>query len=190
MWCPVNIISFTQTRRTSLLWCAMIQVTAILTATVTAQRQTSPNEYRNVDYGYAVRIPAGLTIQTNEAPMPNHGFAIRLSPTTRAWADASYAEAATTLAEAFAEQRRSAPDGCHEKAHKSTRMNRLPAIELVLNCEPGSSRVVATTITEVTSFRGTIIYVIGLERPLNDTSAESEAVFKRLVGGFRLIRRQ
>lgn len=35
--------------------------------------------YSNYDYGYSVRIPKGLTALQAPAPLPNHGFEIRLS---------------------------------------------------------------------------------------------------------------
>lgn len=37
------------------------------------------DRYSNYDYGYSVRIPAGLTALQSRPPFPNHGFVIQLS---------------------------------------------------------------------------------------------------------------
>src|SRR5215813_11922418 len=48
--------------------------------------------YYNYDYAYQVRLPNGLTGFRSPAPMPNHGFVVRLndSGTAYLWVDASY----------------------------------------------------------------------------------------------------
>lgn len=49
-------------------------------------------KYFNYEYGYSIKIPAGLTGYRSPAPMPNHGFGINLSKEdcAQVWVDGMY----------------------------------------------------------------------------------------------------
>jgi len=49
-------------------------------------------KYFNYEYGYSLKIPAGLTGYRSPAPMPNHGFGIDLSreDCAQVWVDGMY----------------------------------------------------------------------------------------------------
>ena len=49
-------------------------------------------KYFNYEYGYSLKIPAGLTGYRSPAPMPNHGFGIDLSKEdcAQVWVDGMY----------------------------------------------------------------------------------------------------
>src|SRR5262245_5179884 len=80
-------------------------------------RGVSGGEYRNTNYGYAVRLPEGITIETTEAPAPSHGFGVMLNGGGQLWVDGSLAESAKTLQEALGEQRRATPSRCREVSY-------------------------------------------------------------------------
>lgn len=46
--------------------------------------------YTNLEYGYALRLPAELPRRTSEAPAPQHGFALDLPSGGKIWVDGSY----------------------------------------------------------------------------------------------------
>src|SRR3954467_7089546 len=73
--------------------------------------------YRNVDYGYRVRLPAGTTYERPPAPFPNHGFQVPLAAGDTLWVDASYTDS-LTLAGAV---RGEAPTGCEVAGQRPTR---------------------------------------------------------------------
>lgn len=143
--------------------------------------------YRNLTYGFVVRLPVGVTILTNAPEAPDHGFGIRLADTTYIWTDASYNEDASTLDGTVAEVRGLLADTCRELSHKRTRLGGLRAIELSMQCV---DRVSGNRVnrTDVIAYRHLIKYSISIERPLAAIrSLESERVFNALIRGFSFI---
>src|SRR6266536_6692717 len=53
-------------------------------------RQKFRGRYVNIDYGFSVQIPDGLTGEGAPIHAPNHGFTITLHPKSAVWVDASY----------------------------------------------------------------------------------------------------
>src|SRR4051812_42254805 len=121
-------------------------------------RGTGP--YRNVDYGYRVRLPAGTTYERPPAPFPNHGFQVPLAAGDTLWVDASYTDSLTL---AGAVRGEAAPAGC-EVAGRPTRLGALPARELVYRCPPGRPGGGARERREVLALRGGILYTVGIRR--------------------------
>src|SRR5436190_5712675 len=99
-----------------------------------AQRPAS-TEYRNENYGYRVRLPTNLTIQTTASPWPNHGFGAQLDLSTYLWVDGSFPEAANGLDGAVKEELEHQRDGCVEQQRRNAKHANIPAVEVVLKCE-------------------------------------------------------
>src|SRR5712692_10458165 len=112
------------------LRCGLLLAATLTAVGLAAQGCRSSYEYRNRDNGYAVRIPTDLKIETNQPPLPNHGFTVRLTPTTLLWADASSTDA-LTLDAAVTEERDNRAEGCRETTHRPSHLGELLAVELV-----------------------------------------------------------
>jgi len=168
----------------------LAHLTLVWLALVTGSAQEAAPEYRNVDYGYAVRLPKDIKIEVTEPPAPNHGFGVHVTPDAYVWADASYAEAAGTLGEAVAETRALLQERCRETRHRTTGLGTLPAVELVLRCRSRDEAHAATIRNEVIAFRHGIRYSIALERSASEAgNARLERTFRDLIEGFTLIPR-
>lgn len=169
--------------------CGLLLATT-LTSEVGAQRRRSPDEYRNVNFGYAVRLPVGLKIETSQPPNPNHGFLVRLAPTTQLWVDASSTDA-LTLDAAVAEEHEIRGDRCRETRRKPNRLGRLSAVEIAWRCMGESSGNDSTIKTTVVAVRGGIKYTVNSQWPVDgDTANKTERILRRLIAGFYLISRR
>jgi hypothetical protein len=168
--------------------------TTLTLAAVAVQGCHPSYEYRNSNYGYAVRLPAALKIETTEPPFPNHGFLVPLAPTTELWVDAFFTDA-LTLDAAVMEEREIRGDRCREITRRPSRLGSLSAVESVFQCTGEPPRAQSTIVTEVMALRdrdGSIEYTVKSQHPVVDdaTWAESERVFRRLIDGFYLIDRR
>lgn len=117
--------------------------------------------YRNVDYGYRVRLPAGTAYERSPAPYPNHGFQVPLAAGDTLWVDASYTDSVTLSGAVRGE---AAPAGCEAAGQRATRLGELPARELVYRCRPARRGGRALERREVLALRGGILYTVGIRR--------------------------
>ena len=151
----------------------------------------APARYENVDYGFAVRLPAGLRIEIAPAPAPNHGFDARVAPGTKVWVYAYYPEQTETLAqEAASTSATWRKSGCRETDRRSATLGARPAVELTFTCRPVSGSE-GPTIQRVRMAirtardRGQVAYHVGWQRPPGSPHrAEVERVYGQLVDGF------
>jgi hypothetical protein len=166
--------------------------TTLTLAAAAVQGCHPSDEYRNSNYGYAVRLPAALKIETTKPPFPNHGFLVRLTPTTQLWVDGSFTDA-LTLDAAVTEQRGIRGDRCREISHRPSRLGSLSAVESVFRCTGDPFRPESTIVTEVVALRdrdGSIEYTVKSQHPVDDAAgAESERIFRSLIDGFYVIDR-
>lgn len=173
---------------------AAVAVTALMPAlvkTAVAEQRPQSQEYRNVNYGYAVRLPPGTTIITSEPPAPNHGFGVQLTPTVYLWVDGHHTEDAHNLRETLDEDRQSDPfGGCHELTHGTATLGGQRAFKRVVRCRHESTNDTLVIETELVTFRPNVQYTVGIQRPARERlSPESERVFRAVVDGFRFIPR-
>jgi len=136
--------------------------------------------YRNVDYGYRVRLPAGTRYEMSPAPSPNHGFQVPLAAGDTLWVDASYTDSLTL---AGAVRGAAAGAGCAVAGERPARLGALPARELVYRCPPVRRGERARERREVLALRGGILYTVGIRgadgvsRPGADLFAAAQAGF-------------
>jgi hypothetical protein len=118
--------------------------------------------YRNVDYGYRVRLPEGTRYERSRAPFPNHGFQVPSAAGDTLWLDASYTDS-LTLAGAVRGSSALA-EGCELTGQRPTRLGGLAARELVYRCRPGGPGGPEREQREVLALRGGILYTVGIRR--------------------------
>ena len=178
----------------TLIFGLVCSVTSIAGKAAAQGNNPHARQYRNENYGYAVRIPAGLEIETSKPPNPNHGFGIKLAPATL-WVDASYTDD-VSLHAVMASEREIWGDKCQELTSKSTLLGRLPASRIVLKCAGKAEGDVPTAVTLIVALlsqphNGRIKYEIGSQGPLSrEPSVNVEQVFRKVVEGFYLIPRK
>jgi len=159
-------------------------------AVLNAQRSGGPTEYRNNNYGYSVRLPANLAIQTTEPPGPNHGFGARLSASSYLWVDGSFPEAADTLDEAAKEELEHQPDGCTRQQYRRASLANTPAVEVVLKCPADSFTKAPFTAIEMIGFQQGVKYIVGLRYTDANELTQSKRTLQSLISGFRFIPRR
>ena len=118
--------------------------------------------YRNVDYGYRVRVPAGTRYEMPPAPFPNHGFQVPLAAADTLWVDASSTDSLTLAGAVRGEA--ALAEGCEVAGERPTRLGGLAARELVYRCRPGHPGGRARERREVLARRGEILYTVGIRR--------------------------
>jgi hypothetical protein len=165
-------------------------------AGATADGSGQPTRYRNVNFGYAVRVPAGVELETSKPPNPNHGFRISLGSSSFLWVDASYTDD-KSLHAAVRSEIRSWGDSCQELASKPTLLGGLPASRITLKCAGGSEEETPRRITLVVAVfsqpdNSTIQYEVGAQERFEQQNGatNSRELFSRLVKGFYLVPRQ
>ena len=116
--------------------------------------------YRNVDYGYLVRLPAGTRYEMSPAPFPNHGFQVPLAAGDTLWVDASYTDSLTLAGAVRGEV--ALAEGCEVAGQRPARLGGLAARELVYRCRPGRAGGRMRELREVLALRGAILYTVGI----------------------------
>jgi hypothetical protein len=119
-------------------------------------------QYVNVDYGYALVLPAGLTAECDDPPRPNHGFAVRSQGLAAAqvWLTADYdAQLLETLDAVVANYAAELADGA-PVANRATTLAGLPARRLTLAKGTSIEEVVLALRPQPDGVA--IIYTIGL----------------------------
>lgn len=153
------------------------------------QRRGVPRgDYRNVDYDYEVRLPAGTSYEMSAAPNPNHGFLIPLASGDTVWMNASYTDSATLRGAAAAE--RGYRPNCRETHRSNATLGGLHALELTFSCVPqsGGAKRTERVLMALRSpqRRGTIQYVVGVRTSVVGSSKAS-GTFRAVARGFRTI---
>ncbi|HWF06443.1 MAG TPA: hypothetical protein VHA06_22325 [Candidatus Angelobacter sp.] len=155
----------------------------------TAVENQQRHRYRNEDYGYVVRIPFGIKIETAPPPSPNHGFRIQLTPSTLLWVDASYTDD-SSLPQILASERQILGKGCRLLTNKPTRLERQPASRMIFKCTSKKNSEASTIITEVEALRpdSGIKYKIALQTITTEKPPSNAAkIFNEMLAGFSLI---
>lgn len=152
------------------------------TARAQAPRLTrGTGTYRNVDYGYVVRLPAGTTYERSPAPFPNHGFQVPLAAGDTLWVDASYTDSLTL--DGAVRELVSIHEGCAVTANRATRLGGLAAREVVYRCQPERRGGRTHEWREVVALRGAILYTVGIRRT-GALSREGAGLFAAARAGF------
>ncbi len=175
-------------------FCALLFSVASYTLRGAAKSDSQDaSEYRNVNYGYAVRVPAGVKLETSKPPNPNHGFGLKPTPATLLWVDASYTDDDSLLA-VMASERQIWGDDCQEVAREPTVLGVLRASRMTLHCVGKAVRDAPTSVTVVVALfsqahNGRIKYEVGFQGPLQGgaVATNAEQVFNKLVKGFYRI---
>lgn len=118
--------------------------------------------YRNVDYGYRVRLPAGTTYERSPAPFPNHGFEVPTASGDTVWVDASYTDSLSLAG--VVRENLEIHGQCAVQAQRDARLGGLPAREIVYRCPPERRGQAAQEWREVVALRNTIVYTVGVRR--------------------------
>ena len=160
---------------------------------VAKSEEPNRNEYRNSNYGYAVRIPDGIKAETSAPPNPNHGFRAMLVPTGELWVNASYTDD-SSLHAILESERQMWKDNCQELGSKSTVLGALPASRMTFKCsavEGGSGPTMVTIVVALlTPTRDSrIIYEVGFQRPSQGNEAQDQ-IFRQIVKDFHPIPRE
>jgi hypothetical protein len=170
-------------RRTRLPWlaAALLIAGAPPAAAQAKALARGAGTYRNVDYGYRVRLPTGAAYERSPAPSPNHGFQVPVAAGDTLWVDASYTDSLTLAgavrgAAALAE-------GCTVAGQRPTRLGALPARELVYRCPPVRRSGRARERREVLALRGGILYTVGI-RGADGVSRSGANLFAAARAGF------
>ena len=164
----------------------------ILAGSISGQGPGRP--YRNTDYGYWVAVPEGLTLITAQAPLPNHGFRIDLSPTDSLWADGPSTDA-LSLDDAVAAER-ALWSRCKQRRPRPRTLDGAEAMQITMSCPAETSGGGPTTTTILIAYggaphRGPIRYIVGMQyRPGTACEARARRVFDELRTGFHFIREQ
>ncbi len=72
---------------------AIIACAIVLVAGGSVVAAPTSEEYRNVDYAYAVTLPTGTHYEMSEPPASNHGFTVNLGPSVSVRVDSSSTDA-------------------------------------------------------------------------------------------------
>ena len=112
--------------------------------------------YKNVDYGYRVRLPDGVVYERTPAPFPNHGFQVPLAAGDTVRVDATYTDSLTLAGVAGEDAGLRA--GCTIASRHPARLGPLPAVEVFYLC--------AGEIEErkVLALRDAIVYTVAVSR--------------------------
>lgn len=147
--------------------------------------------YENPEYGYSVRVPAGLQARGDPAPNPQHGIRITLSPDAFVWVDASYntteARSAHALLDDMVATLR-ATQQVEALTRTKGRLDRLPAESLVIRyrTQPGAPVQVREATVALRAARPPgIVYTIGLIAPA-ETYEQQRTRLRAVVESFRL----
>jgi len=129
--------------------------------------------YTNIDYGFSVEIPTGLTGEGNVPDAPNHGFTIQLREKSVVRVDASY---------------ENAPDSPYPFGRFNALLGPLKAERKSWREDKGGVKWLHYSIAARAFDRGTpIIYTIQLDTT-SEHQDEAVSVFEALVSSFRKVR--
>ena len=166
----------------------------VLSASAKNTGPAAKQQYQNLDYGYAVTFPIGLTYETNKAPNPNHGFRINVSSGISVWVDSSYTDG-PTLKEAVTSERAMWEENCSALSTEASRLDGVRATQVTLKCSGEPAGGGPTIVTLLIALgkplgRSLIRYEIGMQYPSGDASkARAEEAFNAVRDGFRFLRR-
>jgi hypothetical protein len=154
---------------------------------------TNGNEYRNVDYAYAVSLPEELHYQMNRAPNPNHGFRIDVAPSAFVWMDSSYTDDPTLSQAVDSERRMWEERSCAIARAEPKQLDGRNAAQITLKCDThpkGNRPTIVSLLMALASpaNRGQIRYEIGMQYPSGTASAtRTEQVFRAVQAGFHFL---
>lgn len=148
--------------------------------------------YANEQYGYAVRVPAGIVGYGVPSPAPNHGFGIVLSWTPRAYlyVDGSYEVADDdTLTKQAASQREFTRKDAHRVLSTQSakvQLGPLPAVRLISRYECKGLRGLYIT-DEIVALSGdlSVVYKVALLTTVK-RYRKDRAVLEKIVRSFEL----
>jgi hypothetical protein len=181
-------VTFSFLRRCLLGFLAAAVITSSSAETGVAEKR---NEYRNVDYAYAVSLPGELHYEMNKAPNPNHGFRITVAPSASVWVDSSYTDD-PTLSQAVDSERAIWEESCTSTSTEAKELGSATAVQITFKCvqpEAGSP----TTVTLLMALasppnRGRIRYEIGMQYLSGATSrVRTQQVFNAVQAGFHFL---
>ncbi len=166
-------------------------------AAQTAQTAQTPERarawlYENPNYGYAVRIPAGVKAQTAQEPNPNHGFGVDIGA-AHLWVGAAYMTEGNSLKDLEAQERESWSARCKQLSRQPARLARLPAARVVRLCEgtveePGT-RACTQVMTLVSRPHASLakLEVVVCEPAAGPKSGAMRQLFQYMVRGVYLL---
>jgi hypothetical protein len=170
---------------------AIVVLTAIQAAATAPSDTFVSGTYRNVDYGFAVRLPKGIHGVMAPPPAPNHGFNVAIPDTAGATVNVfTYYNStfAGNLREAAAEFMAPVSLTDARLQISSTTLGGLSALHLRFGegHEPVFHREVIIALRNQTDGVG-ILYILDL-KALPADFARANKVFQGLKESFRLLR--
>ena len=155
----------------------------LFTFGLTSNHSSSATVYFNYDYGFAVGVPDGLTVERDEPPAPNHGFTVTLGDGREASVSAFYDFTKTGSATAALQETLSFHNWNGMAPVRHLRLAGLPAACASISL--GNQRAVRLAAFRTHGRRTAIAYYFYLDTDAAHANHD-RAVFRSILRGFTL----